>query len=309
MALAHAHRPRPLVLQVPASTSNVGTGFDAFGIALNLSLTVSWVPAPKVELVRCGAIAESVLPVGKDPILRGLRRAAILANRLPPPGRISVEATFAPGRGLGASGAGIVAGLLLGDRLCEAGLARELLLQEAIGLEGHPENATAAMLGGAHWSCLDADARWLHLPVPLHKDLRFLVVVPPYPFATQRAREVLPNSVAFERAAAQAARVPLLLEGLRSLEPRLIRAGIRDELHVEARLKQLTGARSMMEFAERAGAIATTLSGAGSALLIVTRRGQLQSLEQSLKGRVARLWGESGVVLRAQPEAKGAAFV
>ena len=65
----------------------------------------------------------------------------------------------------------------------------------------------------------------------------------------------------------------------------------------------------MMAFSDRAGAIATTLSGAGSALLALTRRGQLQGLEQRLKQRVKRLWGESGDVLRAQAEAKGATFV
>lgn len=308
MALARSRSRKDLLLRVPASTSNLGPGFDAFGVALNHVLKVSWEPAEKLELSREGRLAESVLPVGKDPVLRGLRRAAILAAATLPPGRVTVEAAFAPGRGMGASGAGIVAGLLLGGRLCGSSPPPEVLLDEAIQLEGHPENAAASLLGGAHWSTQDADKRWLHLPVTLHQDLRFLLIVPPFPLATQRAREVLPSSVSFQRAAAQAGRPPVLLEGLRLLDERLIRSGIRDELHVEARLKQLTGAKSMMDFANRAGAIATTLSGAGSALLVLTRRGQLQQLEQRLRQRVKRLWGESGEVLRAQAEAKGAAF-
>ncbi len=308
MALARSRPPKALLLRVPASTSNLGPGFDAFGVALNLALRVRWEPAEKLELSRRGALAESVLPVGKDPVLRGLRRAAMLVGHSAPAGRITVDASFAPGRGLGASGAGLVAGLLLGNRLCGGELEDGALLDEAIQLEGHPENATASLLGGSHWSLQDADKRWLHLPVSLHKDLRFLVVVPPYPLATQRAREVLPSSVGFARAAAQARRTPVLLEGLRQLDPQLIRCGIRDELHVDARLKQLTGARSMMDFADAAGAIATTLSGAGSALLVLTRRGQVLQLEQRLKKRVKRLWGESGDVLRAQAESKGPAF-
>ena len=228
MALARSRPPKALLLRVPASTSNLGPGFDAFGVALNLALRVRWEPAEKLELSRRGALAESVLPVGKDPVLRGLRRAAMLVGHSAPAGRITVDASFAPGRGLGASGAGLVAGLLLGNRLCGGELEDGALLDEAIQLEGHPENATASLLGGSHWSLQDADKRWLHLPVSLHKDLRFLVVVPPYPLATQRAREVLPSSVGFARAAAQARRTPVLLEGLRQLDPQLIRCGIRD---------------------------------------------------------------------------------
>jgi homoserine kinase len=308
MALARSRTPKALDLRVPASTSNVGPGFDAFGIALNLSLRVGWEPAEKLELVRKGGLAESVLSLGRDPVLRGLRRAAILAGGTTPTGRITVDANFRPGRGLGASGAGIVAGLVLGERLFGLKASREELLKEAIQLEGHPENATASMLGGAHWSAQEADKGWIHLPLVLHKDLRFLLVVPPYPLSTARAREVLPTSVGLPRAVAQASRTPVLLEGLRSLDPRLIRCGIRDELHVDPRLKQLTGAASMMEFADLAGAIATTLSGAGSALLVLTRRGQVQELEQRLKQRVRRLWGEAGEVQRAQLQTKGAAF-
>ena len=299
---------RRLRLRVPASTSNVGTGFDALGIALDLSLRVTWQPAETNRLERKGAIAESVLSTGRDPVIRGMRRAAILAGSELESGAVTVEAGFPPARGLGASGAGLVAGLLLGNRLTGGRIGEGLLLQEAIQLEGHPENATASLLGSAHWSLRDADGNWLHLPVSLHRDLRFLIIVPPYPLSTQRAREVLPSSVSFQRAAAQAQRTPALLEGLRKLDPALLRAGIQDELHVAARLKQLAGASAMVDYANRSGAIATTLSGAGSALLVVTRTGQVASLEERLKKRVKRLWGEAGSVLRARAASKGPAW-
>jgi homoserine kinase len=114
--------------------------------------------------------------------------------------------------------------------------------------------------------------------------------------STKRSREILPSSVSFQRAATQARRSPLLLEGLRLLDADLIRLGIRDELHVAARLKMLTGAASVLEFANRNGALGATLSGAGSALLVLTRTGQMQALEEKLSRRVKRLWGESGAV-------------
>jgi homoserine kinase len=296
----------PLQVRVPGSTSNVGPGFDAFGIAVNLFLEVRWVPAETTSIERRGPLQESTLAVGQDPLVRGMRRAAMLAGRSLPAGRLTVSAPFPPGRGLGASGAGLVAGLVLGARLCGREIARDVLLREAIELEGNPENAVAALLGGAHWSLRLADGSFEHLPVELHRDLRFLFVLPPYPLDTRRAREILPPTVPFAAATAQAQRAGALAAALRTLQPELLRAALEDTLVVEPRLKLLTGVGKVIEFAYEAGALGATLSGAGSGVLVLARRGDVDALELRLKRRVERLWGESGLVLRAAPEVEGA---
>ncbi len=308
MALARSRQIRKLEIRVPGSTSNIGCGFDALSLALELPLRVRWEAAETTSIQRSGGLAESVLSQGQDPVLRGMRRAARLIGRKLPPGALQIHASLPPGRGLGASGAGLVAGLLLADRLLAGGRDRSALLQEAISLEGHPENAVAAMLGGTHWSTQDPEGAWVHHPVSLHRDLRFLLVIPPYPLTTKRAREVLPNSVSFARASAQAAHSPLLLEGLRTLNPQYLAVGLDDALHVEARLRQLTGARPILESAERGGALGATLSGAGSGLLVLARAGSVRELEGLLKRKVQRLWGETGTVRVTRPAAKGATF-
>ncbi len=296
----------PLQVRVPGSTSNVGPGFDAFGIAVNLFLEVRWAPADTTSVERRGPMQESLLAVGQDPIVRGMRRAAMLAGRSVPPGHLTVSAPFPPGRGLGASGAGLVAGLVLGARLCGREIARDVLLREAIELEGNPENAVAALLGGAHWSLRLADGSFEHLTVDLHRDLRFLFVLPPYPLDTRRAREILPPTVPFAAAAAQAQRAGALAAALRTLKPQLVRAALEDALVVAPRLKLLTGVGKVIEFAYEAGALGATLSGSGSGVLVLARRGDVDALELRLKRRVERLWGESGMVLRAAPEDEGA---
>ncbi len=298
----------PLHVRVPASTSNVGTGFDALGLAVNLFLDVRWEAADATSVQRQGPMQESLLAVGQDPIVRGIRRASMLAGRPVPPGRLTVSAPFPPGRGLGASGAGLVAGLLLGGRLCGRELDRDDLLREAIELEGNPENAVAALLGGTHWSLRLADGGYAHLPVELHRELRLLFVLPPYPLDTRRAREVLPPTVSFTQAAQQAQRAGALMTALRTLKPELLRAAVTDALVVEPRLKLLTGVGKMIDFAYEAGALGATLSGAGSGVLVLARRADLEALETRLKRRVERLWGESGMVLRAAPEEEGARF-
>lgn len=300
--------PRSLRIQVPASTSNVGTGFDALGIAVTLALDVRWEAAEATVVERVGGMQESLLAVGQDPVVRGMRRAAILCGRPLPPGRIRVSAPFPPGRGLGASGAGLVAGLLLGGRLLGKELGEEVALQEAIGLEGNPENAVAALLGGAHWSLQVKDG-WRHVRTETHRDLRFLLVLPPFPLDTQRAREVLPRQVPMAAAVAQAQRAGVLRHALKVLDEGLLRAAVADELVLAPRLKLLTGVAPMIEFAQRAGAIGATLSGAGSGVLVLTRKQQVADLEVRLKRRAARLWGESGLVVRASVEEKGARWV
>ena len=301
--------PRPVRILVPASTSNVGPGFDAFSIALDLGLRVRWEPAEKDSLVRLGGIQQSTLSRMQDPIVRGMRRAARLVGAMLPTGKLTVSAPFPPGRGLGGSGSGLVAGLLLGDRLAGGKIPREELLNEAIQLEGNPENAVGALLGGAHWSIRLHAGAWRHIPVQLHRNLRFLFVIPPYPLDTKRSREAMPTSVSIGRAVRQAHRPPALLEGLRSLDPELIRAGIQDELHVASRLKLMACGEAMLDFALKAGALGATLSGAGSALLIVTRTGEVRNLEARLRQRVNRLWGQDGTVLAARAQPKGAQFL
>jgi homoserine kinase len=301
--------PRKLRLHAPASTSNVGPGYDTFSIALDTGLEVAYVEAEKTTLTRLGGLEESPLRTGQDPVIRGLRRAARLLGRKLPPGELTVSAPYPPGRGLGASGSGLVAGLMLGNRLCGGDLPAAALLEEAIALEGNPENALAAFKGGAHWSVADGKGDYLHLPLVLHRNLRFLLVIPPYPMVTAEARKVLPQTVPHALAVRQMQKGPLLLRGLRSLDPEMIRLGLKDELHVAPRLPLLAGAKAMIGFAEDAGALGATLSGAGSALLVLTRTGQMRDLEARLKSRVARLWGESGQVLGARLQPKGAAFL
>lgn len=298
-----------LRVQVPASTSNVGPGFDALGVAVNLFLDVRWEEAAATVVERSGAMQESLLAVGQDPVVRGMRRAAILGGGALPPGRIFVTAPYPPGRGLGASGAGLVAGLMLGQRLVGQRADPAALLREAIALEGNPENAVAAALGGAHWSLQLRDGGWRHLATETHRDLRFLFVVPPFPLDTRRAREVLPPQVRLSDAVAQAQRAGVLREALRTLEPGLLREAVRESLVTAPRLRLLTGVGAMIEFAEQAGALAATLSGAGSSVLVLTRRQEVGVLEARLRRRAARLWGESGLVLKAAVEAKGARFV
>ncbi|MFT7516260.1 MAG: homoserine kinase [Myxococcota bacterium] len=299
---------RPLQLRVPASTSNLGSGFDAFGIALNRDITIRFISGEKTRLERFGALCESTLRLGQDPVIRGMRRAASLAHLSLPTGTIQVEADFPPGRGLGASGAGLSAGLLIGNRLLGEPLSKEELLNEAIALEGNPENAVAAFKGGAHWSAPLDRQNYAHLPIALHRNLRFLLVIPPYPLETKKSRNALPTSVSFHRAVRQAQRPPLLLEGLRSLDPQLIRAGIEDGLHVAPRLKLLRGANELINFAYKAGALGATISGAGSALLIVSHTGAIKDLETRMTSRVKRLWANDGQVISTAPQLKGAQF-
>lgn len=298
--------PRHIRTQVPASTSNVGCGFDALGIALSIKLRVDWWDEDANELTREGELARSELPTRRDPVLRGLRRVARRVGTKPPTGRVKVAAPFPPGCGMGASGAGLVAGLLLGRKLLGAPLSDAELLAEAIDLDGHPENVTASLLGGAHWSVPSGEGLWLRRSVPVHRELRFLLLVPPFPLDTGKARAALPTSVAFQRAVDQQRRSPILLDALHTLDPQQLSIGLDDRLHAAARLRLIPGGQPLLEATSALNPLGVTLSGAGSSLLVLVRRREAAQLRPRVERLVRRHWGAQAQVLEAGPAQSGA---
>ncbi len=274
-------RPDPgLLVRVPASTSNLGPGFDCLGLALSLFLEVRLTPHAGAghEIDRRGP-GEGELPLPRDDLLlRAFERAR---GELQGHYRFEVTSEIPIGRGLGSSGAAIVAGLLLAREL-GARLPEEALLSEGIALEGHPDNVAAALFGGLTLCTRGNGGRWMLLTPPLAANLGFAVAWPAQPLATKRARAVLPASVPFADAAENPRRLALLLEGLRSGERELVAAGAEERLHVRYRLPLLPGAERALEAAREAGAWAATLSGAGSGLVAVGARDAMEPVAQAM---------------------------
>jgi len=271
-----------LSLRVPASTSNLGPGFDFLGLALSLWLEVrvlERIPGHGIEFAELGGTAAD-WPRGKENLLtRAVERGA------PPSGlRLSVTSEIPVARGLGSSGAAVAAGLLLAERVAGVPAGEEQLLARGLELEGHPDNSTAALLGGCTLAVPVGGGKLRVLRPELSPALGFALAWGDETLPTREARAVLPAQVPFADAVENPRRLALLLEGLRRGDAGLLALGVEDRLHVRHRLPLIRGGREALEAARGAGAWAATISGSGSALIAIGPRADMQAVAQALAG-------------------------
>lgn len=261
-----------LHLDVPASTSNLGPGFDFLGLTLGLWLRVRAVRAleraPGAHRLRW---AEGGEDRGEDDlVLRAIRAGEARRGTGRPAMDIELSSEIPVGRGFGSSGAAVAAGLLLeaaaaGDH--DALESRErTLLPDALGLEGHPDNAAASLLGGCTLG-VPHESGLAVVRQPVHPALGFAVAWPESPLYTEEARRVLPAEVPFADAVENPRRLALLLEGLRTGDPTLLALGSADRLHERFRRALIPGSDRACADAIEAGAATACLSGAGSGLV------------------------------------------
>ncbi len=259
-----------LHVRTPASTSNLGPGFDLLGLALELWLEVECEgsPGPQHELVLADD-ASTTWPAARHNLLcTAFDLALEHFGARPRPSRFEVRSEIPLCRGLGSSGAAIAAGLQLGA--LTAGVEEPDLLQLAelgLALEGHPDNSTASLFGGCTLAVPLEGGALKVVQQPLAESLIFAVAWPSRVVSTEDARRVLPDHVRFEDAVENPRRLALLLEGLRTAEPELLALGTQDRLHVAARTALIPGAHEAVQAALEAGAFAATISGSGSTLI------------------------------------------
>ena len=238
-----------MTIDVPASTSNLGGGFDCVGVALDLWLH-----------------AEARLTTHDAPRTTHLFERAFRAACPVFDGAIEYEITsqIPVARGLGSSAAVTVAAVLAANELLCLGLDDAALLAIARSIEGHPDNAAAAIARGA---VLVTDDRVTVLDI--HPDLAFVIACPSFAVHTSSARSVLPQAVTHAVAAAAAARGAALVRGLSLADPALLAFALDDVLHVPFRQRLVPGYADVTAAARRAGAIGATLSGSGSSILAI----------------------------------------
>lgn len=270
-------------VRVPASTSNLGPGFDLLGLALDLWLQVRVEPAGAAAsgIVRVHGAPELPEAPGEDLVWIAFERAR---ERWPFVGefRFTVDSAIPVGRGLGSSGAAVAAGLLLARSVSGHDIADEALLGLGVELEGHPDNVAAALAGGLTLCQRRPDGSWRTVGLELSPAVGFAVAWPAQPLPTARARAVLPRQVSFADAVENPRRLAFLLEGLRRGDGELIAIGGEDRLHVRHRLPLLPGAELALAAAREAGAWTATLSGAGSGLVALGPPPRMEAVAEAM---------------------------
>ncbi|MGE5620627.1 MAG: homoserine kinase [Sphingomonadaceae bacterium] len=276
--------PTRVTVRVPATSANLGPGFDSIGIALDIYNTVA-IEASDEFGVSLSGEGVDVLSQGQDNLVyQGVLAVYEKLNKPVPPLRLSCENWVPLARGLGSSSAALVAGLVAGNEFLGHPLSAEALLQIATKMEGHPDNVTPALFGGLQVAVMNCGTVQ-HLRVPLAADLGIVVFVPDFPMLTSEAREVLPRHVSRADAIFNISRAALLIAAMATGSIGHLKAATEDALHQPYRLKLFPAMEEIIGSALGAGASGAALSGAGSSILAFSLGGE---------ERVAEAMGKAG---------------
>jgi len=293
-------------ITVPATTANLGPGFDCLGVALTLYNQFEFTHALEadtgaVRIQVSGPEAERVKTDASNLAYRAFAYFYQHLGEIPPAVNIQIQLGIPLARGLGSSATAIVAGLMGANSLAGSPLEQTQILKLAIALEGHPDNVTPALLGGC---CLVASggetgevAGWEICDIPWSREIVPIVAIPNFELSTQAARQVLPRTCEHKDAVFNVAHLGLLLRGLETGRSDWLRAALQDRLHQPYRQALISGYKAVQTAALEAGAYGLVISGAGPTLLALTHL----NCSANVVAKVKAAWVEQGILAQVQP--------
>lgn len=287
-----------VTVQVPATSANLGPGFDSFGVALTLYNTIT-VEETDIGLEITGCDNRYA---NSDNMVYQSYKAAMDKMGITCKGvKIHIDANIPIARGLGSSAALLAAGAFAANALHDSPLTKEQLLEVTNPLEGHPDNLAPALFGGLTASMMDGD-RPITAQCTLHPDWQFIALIPDFPLSTSAARAVLPDSYSRSDAVFNAGRGALVIKALENGNQQLLNSAMDDKIHQPYRRKLISDYDVIEKLVKENGA-AFALSGAGPTLLCVTTD---KHLPEILKNQLPQLTQANWTVLPLKAEINGA---
>jgi homoserine kinase len=277
--------PVRLALRVPASTSNLGPGFDLLGLCLSLHLDVEVETLSPGHAHRYADLAGEARHWPAPPecaLFRAFDHTRRASGETPMGLALHASSEIPIGRGFGSSGAAVAAGLLLASALAREPVSRARLVEWGLELEGHPDNSTASLCGGCTLA-LPHERGVRVVAARVHASIGFALAWPATALSTSRARTVLPREVPFRDAVENPRRLAMLVAGLESGDPDLLRLGEEDRLHVRHRLPLIAGGERALALAHESGAWLATISGSGSGLIALGPRSHVARIAEAMR--------------------------
>jgi len=257
---------RSLRVRVPATSANLGSGFDCLGLALARYNTVVMTPAAQTQVIVRGEGEGRLASDGRNMIYRTITSAFGDRGLMPPPLLLECENTIPVARGLGSSSSAVAAGLVIARTLLDGAMSEADMVRIGTRIEGHPDNIVPCLLGGVRVS-VTARGQIVTSTVSAPEGLRAVVFVPDVPMRTEEARAALPRSVTMKQAVFNISRAALLVAALEHGNLDLLRTATEDALHQPPRSRIFPAFPHIIESALAAGAHGAFLSGAGSTVL------------------------------------------
>ena len=289
-------------LRVPASSANLGPGFDSLGLALGIYLDCRFRPSERLSIQACGRDAD-LISTGEDNLIwqTALAVARDVGGVLPPV-ELEIVNDIPIGKGLGSSAAALTGGVVLADHLLGLHWKRPRVLDEAARIEGHPDNVAACVLGGVVASAIDSGgvARTVRLDMPTRFGVA--VVVPDFILPTCEARAVLPATYSRADAVFNVQRASLLMAALATASVTAFPVALEDRLHQPYRAALVPGLEEVVKL-RAPGLLGCVLSGAGPSVLVFYERGHEPVAE--LVCQIFRLHEHNSEILYTEVPAQG----
>ena len=261
---------RTVAVRVPATSANLGPGFDTLGLALSVydQLLVTALPPGEIDIEVTGAGADDVPRDASHLVVRAMAYVYEAVGRRMPGVRLRADNVIPHGRGLGSSGAAVVSGILAAKGLLagDVELGAQSLLGFATELEGHPDNVAPALFGGLTIAWLDDDGPQ-HKKLLVHRGVSPLIFVPDFTMSTSVVRSLQPLQVPREDAVFNVSRSALLIAAL-TQSPELLLAATADRLHQDYRAEAMPETDRLVRTLRAAG-FAAVVSGAGPSVLVL----------------------------------------
>ncbi len=279
-------------LSVPATTANLGPGFDCIGAALTLGNEFKFTRLDRGEfsITVTGIEAPGLKTDSSNLVYQAFVKLYQYIDQTPPPVNIEIKLGVPLARGLGSSATAIVGGLVGANQLAGESLSQSQLMELAIAMEGHPDNVVPALLGGCRLAAT-SKAGWEICDIPWHGDIIPVVAIPDFELSTEEARRVLPTQVSRADAIFNTAHLGLLLRGLATGRGDWLTSALQDKLHQPYRQQLITGYDAVNSAATNAGAYGMVISGAGPTLLALTD----QTHSTDVVAAMATAWQQQGI--------------
>ncbi len=276
-----------LELKIPATSANIGSGFDSLGLALDLYNYV-WMEEHDGLIIQ--SMDDIVIPTDESNLIYDTaRRLYAECGRAFPGLRITQKNDIPLTRGLGSSSACIIAGLLGANTLMGGPIPQDEIIHYACVLEGHPDNVAPALLGGLVTSALEGK-RVYYVKQEIHTGVKFAAFIPNFELSTKKARAALPEMVSHKDAVFNLSRAALASVSLYSGNLQNLRVAVDDRLHQPYRLGLIPGADKVFDLAYELGAYGVYVSGAGPTIMAI-----VDSADDLFEQRAAALLKERGL--------------
>lgn len=277
-----------ITVRVPATTANIGPGFDCLGAALTLynQFIFSELPVDsshELEITVKGVNADRVSRNADNMVVQAMETFYSKLNQPIPKLKIDIEMDVPLARGLGSSATAIVGGLVGANELSGQPFSMQQIADLATEIEGHPDNVVPALLGGCRLSASGIDRDWEVSQLSWHASIIPIVAIPTFELSTAAARQVLPATYSRSDVVFNMAHLGLLMQGLSTGNPDWLKAALQDKVHQPYRKALIPNFDSVEAAAIEAGAHGVVISGAGPTILALSNLPSAQNVAQAMK--------------------------